>query len=169
LLSAGVPENSFKPCAGFGFLFGRVLDVEGPVVLVEMPCRDMPGPDEERGEGGVELPNPCAPVPLLETCPCPLFRYRPLRLVSAAGTATALIGILLAVWLVYQRLTGMTVVEGWTSALVTQLLVGGLILFSLGVIAEYVGMAASMSMGKPLYVAVTDPAALFEDERDSGP
>ncbi len=32
----------------------------------------------------------------------------------------------------------------------------GVILFSLGVIAEYVGMAANMAMGKPLYLPVRD-------------
>jgi undecaprenyl-phosphate 4-deoxy-4-formamido-L-arabinose transferase len=33
----------------------------------------------------------------------------------------------------------------------------GLILFSLGVIAEYVGRAVNMAMGKPLYLPVRDP------------
>jgi len=33
----------------------------------------------------------------------------------------------------------------------------GAILFSLGVIAEYVGVAVSMAMGKPLYLIVGDP------------
>lgn len=93
---------------------------------------------------------------------------RPLRLVSAIGVVTALTGVVLAAWLVYQRIVGITAVSGWTSAVVAQLLIGGLILFSLGVIAEYVGMAASMSMGKPMYVSVSDPMALFDDEPASG-
>ena len=37
------------------------------------------------------------------------------------------------------------------------LILGGLVLVSLGVIAEYLGMAASMSMGKPLFVATSEP------------
>jgi polyisoprenyl-phosphate glycosyltransferase len=32
----------------------------------------------------------------------------------------------------------------------------GIILFSLGVIAEYVGLAVNMAMGKPLYLPVRD-------------
>ena len=32
----------------------------------------------------------------------------------------------------------------------------GAILFSLGVVAEYVGVAVNMAMGKPLYVIVGD-------------
>ena len=34
----------------------------------------------------------------------------------------------------------------------------GAILFSLGVIAEYVGVAVNMAMGKPLYLITQDPA-----------
>ena len=38
------------------------------------------------------------------------------------------------------------------------LLCTGAILFSLGVIAEYVGVAVNMAMGKPLYLITQDPA-----------
>ena len=31
-------------------------------------------------------------------------------------------------------------------------------LFSLGIIAEYIGVAVNMAMGKPLYLVVRDPA-----------
>jgi undecaprenyl-phosphate 4-deoxy-4-formamido-L-arabinose transferase len=34
----------------------------------------------------------------------------------------------------------------------------GAILFSLGVIAEYVGVNVNMAMGKPAYLIVSDPA-----------
>lgn len=88
---------------------------------------------------------------------------RPLRLISGLGFLTAFGGLLLALWLVIQRLTGETIVQGWTSAVVTQLVVGGVVMVSLGVIAEYVGTAASMSMGKPLYVVVSDPARAFRE------
>jgi hypothetical protein len=88
---------------------------------------------------------------------------RPLRLISALGFLTAVLGLALAVWLVVQRLTGVTDVEGWTSAIVSQLVIGGVVMVSLGVIAEYVGTAASMSMGKPLYVVVADPGATFDE------
>ena len=37
------------------------------------------------------------------------------------------------------------------------LLCSGAILFALGVIAEYLGVAVSMAMGKPLYLIVSDP------------
>ena len=31
-------------------------------------------------------------------------------------------------------------------------------MFSLGVIAEYIGVAVNMAMGKPLYLITSDPA-----------
>ena len=42
--------------------------------------------------------------------------------------------------------------------MVVILLATGAILFALGVIAEYVGVAVSMAMGRPLYLIVSDPA-----------
>ena len=43
--------------------------------------------------------------------------------------------------------------------MVVLLLSSGAILFALGVVAEYVGVAVNMAMGKPLYLIVTDRAA----------
>lgn len=82
---------------------------------------------------------------------------RPLRIVSVLGLICSLLGIVYAAVLVVQRLTGATAVHGWTSAIVATLVVGGVTLISLGVIAEYLGMAASLSMGKPMFVAVSRP------------
>ncbi len=83
---------------------------------------------------------------------------RGLRLVSVLGALFGLLGILLAGFLVVARLTEQTPVQGWTSVMVVLLLGTGAILFALGMIAEYVGVAVSMAMGKPLYLIVSDPA-----------
>jgi polyisoprenyl-phosphate glycosyltransferase len=80
-----------------------------------------------------------------------------LRMVSALGVAFALGGIAFAIYLVLVRLTSDATPDGWTSTMVLVLLSTGAILFSLGVIAEYVGVAVSMAMGKPLYLIVGDP------------
>ena len=86
---------------------------------------------------------------------------RPLRLVSGFGVLCAVAGALYSVWQIVERLRGVMEVPGWTSVVSFTLIIGGLILISLGVIAEYVGMAASMSMGRPNYVALDDPARRF--------
>jgi undecaprenyl-phosphate 4-deoxy-4-formamido-L-arabinose transferase len=41
--------------------------------------------------------------------------------------------------------------------MVAVLLSTGAILFSLGIVAEYLGVAVNMAMGKPLYLIVSDP------------
>jgi polyisoprenyl-phosphate glycosyltransferase len=83
---------------------------------------------------------------------------RTLRLVSAAGVAFAVMGFLWAGYLLVAGLSMERTVQGWTSTMVAVLLGTGLILFALGVIAEYVGVAVSMAMGKPPYLIATDMA-----------
>lgn len=87
---------------------------------------------------------------------------RALRLVSVTGFLLASIGIVLAIVLATSVAVGFTPeVRGWASTIVIMLLTSGAILFSLGVIAEYVGAVVNMAMGKPLYLIGSDP--------DSGP
>lgn len=83
---------------------------------------------------------------------------RGLRVVSALGIIFAVIGVLLTIFIFVQRLFGGVSAEGWASTIVVILLSSGATLFSLGVIAEYIGVNVNMAMGKPPYVVVTDPA-----------
>jgi undecaprenyl-phosphate 4-deoxy-4-formamido-L-arabinose transferase len=82
---------------------------------------------------------------------------RALRMVSALGVAFAVCGIGYAIYLLVGRLASDATPQGWTSTMVVVLVSTGAILFSLGVIAEYVGVAVNMAMGKPLYLIVGDP------------
>ena len=87
---------------------------------------------------------------------------RALRLVSLLGVAIAVGGLLLALYFVLATIWWkVDLPSGWPSLMVVLLVCSGAILFSLGVIAEYVGVAVKMAMGKPLYLIVSDP--------DSGP
>jgi polyisoprenyl-phosphate glycosyltransferase len=83
---------------------------------------------------------------------------RPLRLVSVLGVGFALLGAVIAVILTIGRLTGGVTAEGWTSLVVIVLFCTGVLLFALGVISEYLGIAVNMAMGRPPYVTITDPA-----------
>lgn len=89
---------------------------------------------------------------------------RPLRAVSIAGLVFALVGLVVSIYSVIARIAGEVPVQGWTSVFVTVLVVGGAILFSLGLIAEYLAAATNMSLGKPVYVIVQDPSSVFDDE-----
>ena len=83
---------------------------------------------------------------------------RGLRAVSILGVAFAILGIVVAALLVIGRLAGNDIPQGWTSLVIIILISTGAILFALGTLAEYLGVAVNMAMGRPAYLIVTDPA-----------
>jgi undecaprenyl-phosphate 4-deoxy-4-formamido-L-arabinose transferase len=83
---------------------------------------------------------------------------RPLRLTATLGVLMAAAGFLLSVALIIGRALDLITVEGWTSVMVVLLLGTGLVLVTLGLIAEYIGSVVKMAMGRPLYLVVSDPA-----------
>lgn len=83
---------------------------------------------------------------------------RGLRFVTGLGIAFAVVGVLWAIWIVIARMSGLDAgAPGWASTIVVILVSSGAVLFSLGVIAEYLGTAVNMSLGKPPYLIVPDP------------
>lgn len=80
----------------------------------------------------------------------------PLRWVSFSGAAAIVLAPVIAVLLLVGRSARWWDAPGWTSTMVLLMAATGAILFALGVIAEYVGMAVNMAMGKPLYLPVRD-------------
>jgi glycosyltransferase involved in cell wall biosynthesis len=82
---------------------------------------------------------------------------RALRIVSMIGAVFALGGIILAIAFAIQRIVGGdNLPAGWASTVIIILVSSGAILFSLGVVAEYLGFAVNMAMGKPSYLIVSD-------------
>lgn len=85
---------------------------------------------------------------------------RGLRVVSFIGVVFAILGLVGATGLLISWITGtQPAVRGWASLMVTILVTSGAVMFSLGVIAEYIGVAVNMAMGKPLYLIVSDAQA----------
>jgi undecaprenyl-phosphate 4-deoxy-4-formamido-L-arabinose transferase len=82
---------------------------------------------------------------------------RPLRMVSALGALFSVCGLGFAFYLIALHFTDGSIPQGWVSTMIVILVSTGAILFCLGVIAEYLGVAVSMAMGKPLYLIVSDP------------
>jgi len=67
------------------------------------------------------------------------FSAKPLRWVSVFGVIAFLVGLLMSLWFVLSWATG-PVLPGWTSVLVSVWLLGGALLFSLGIIAFYLSV-----------------------------
>jgi glycosyltransferase involved in cell wall biosynthesis len=86
---------------------------------------------------------------------------KPLVFVTFIGIAFVILGALAAIWVAYNALVSSLPVNGWASMFVALMVVGGAVMMSLGIIAQYIGAATNMSLGKPLYVVVQDPATTF--------
>jgi len=82
---------------------------------------------------------------------------RPLRLITLLGFVSLLIAIAVSVYAFYGKFVSNTPVQGWTSLLIVTSIFSGSIMVSLGVVAEYLAITMSISMGKPLYVISTKP------------
>jgi len=80
------------------------------------------------------------------------FSRIPLRVVSALGFLTLLLGLAYAAFILYAKFFGIRPVEGWTATLMTILVLGGVQLLSLGVIAEYIGQIYEEVKHRPVYV-----------------
>ncbi|MBI3131289.1 MAG: glycosyltransferase [Acidobacteria bacterium] len=82
---------------------------------------------------------------------------RPLRIIALLGCLSILVSLGITAYVIYAKFAHQVPIQGWTSLIIAISLFSGLILFSLGVIAEYLAMTLTMAMGKPLYLMVSPP------------
>ncbi len=80
------------------------------------------------------------------------FSIKPLRIATILGGCAALFGILLAVITAIRRLINNKIPVGWSSTIAVILVLGGLILFVLGIIGEYIGRVYMSINETPQYV-----------------
>lgn len=80
------------------------------------------------------------------------FSILPLRLASYAGLATSIIGLFFAAAFVVDRFFNPDVPAGWASVIVSLFIIGGVQLFALGMIGEYLGRLFMKDNGRPQYV-----------------
>ncbi|MDB5957140.1 glycosyltransferase family 2 protein [Ramlibacter sp.] len=80
------------------------------------------------------------------------FSIVPLRLTSLLGMIFSGLGFLLALFFVLQRFTINIMPVGWSSLIVTLLILGGAQLLALGMIGEYLGRVLLTINGRPQYV-----------------
>lgn len=78
------------------------------------------------------------------------FSSKPLRIASYTGVIVFLAGLIYAVFAVINYFRGANI-PGWTSLLVTLLLLGGIQLLSIGIIGEYLARIFNEAKSRPLY------------------
>lgn len=76
---------------------------------------------------------------------------KPLRYITSIGLIMAFISFLFIVWAVAARVAGHTV-AGWTSLVGIMAMIGGIQLFCLGIIGEYIGKIYSEVKQRPKYI-----------------
>ncbi len=75
-----------------------------------------------------------------------------LRLIGKIGIAIAVISLTYGAYLIYRRIFDTIDLIGWTSVMVAVLFIGGIILFSMGVIGEYLIRITEGIDKKPTYI-----------------
>jgi glycosyltransferase involved in cell wall biosynthesis len=80
------------------------------------------------------------------------FTYFPLRLTSMIGVFISFLTLVGVLWVLYIKLFTDKFIPGWASTLLPILALGGLQLFSLGLIGEYIGRLYIEVKKRPLFV-----------------
>ncbi len=80
------------------------------------------------------------------------YSEKPLRLVALSGIACALIAFLMVGYSVLRWLEGSIQVAGYTSIIASVWLLGGMVLFAIGVVGLYVGQVFRNVQGRPYFI-----------------
>ncbi len=80
------------------------------------------------------------------------FSIKPLRVAIYLGLLIALFGGLFTAYVLYQKLFGGSVITGWASLMSVVLVLGGVQLFMMGIIGEYIGMIFMETKRRPKYI-----------------
>lgn len=80
------------------------------------------------------------------------FSVRPLRIATFLGAVISGLAFLYAIYALYAHFVLEETVQGWTSVLISVLVMGGLQLLTLGIIGEYLGRLFIQAKGRPPYI-----------------
>lgn len=80
------------------------------------------------------------------------FSVKPLRTSTILGILLSLIGFLYAAFTIVKKILHPEIVAGWSSIMSVQLIIGGIVLFMLGLIGEYIGRIYICLNSSPQYV-----------------
>lgn len=139
-----VSDEMIKYTNPFPYLEGLMLSITRRVTMVPMEerCRC-----DDQG-GGYTLGKSIA----LFANGFTAFSVKPLRLSTFVGFASAAVGFIMGFIMIIRKLLNPDILTGYTSTVVLQLLIGGLILMSLGLLGEYIGRIYICINNSPQYV-----------------
>lgn len=79
------------------------------------------------------------------------FSSSPLRFACYFGLTISFLSAIYAIWLIVIKLTGAMITPGWTQLIVTVIFFGGIQLFFIGLIGEYISRLFEETKKRPLY------------------
>jgi glycosyltransferase involved in cell wall biosynthesis len=79
------------------------------------------------------------------------FSTLPLKLASYLGISIAFYALLYALWIIYKTTVFGEIVRGYPTMMVVILFLGGIQLFTIGIIGEYLGRIFNETKSRPLY------------------
>jgi len=79
------------------------------------------------------------------------FSVVPLRIITTIGLLISILSFAIGLWALWLRLFTQQAIPGWTSTVLPMYLLGGIQLFSLGVIGEYLGKIYLETKRRPRY------------------
>ena len=80
------------------------------------------------------------------------FSTLPLKLMIYTGFFASFIGLLGMLYIIYVKLFTNGAITGWSSIMITILLMGGIQLTTIGIMGEYIGRISEESKKRPLYI-----------------
>lgn len=80
------------------------------------------------------------------------FSVAPLRAITLSGMGVSLLSFASGLWTLWERVVNHVGIPGWASTLVPMFFLGGVQLFSLGVIGEYVAKTYMETKARPRYI-----------------
>ena len=81
------------------------------------------------------------------------FTYLPIRIISISAISTSILALMYSLYIFFMWFAGNEEApDGWTTIIITVLILGGLILFSLGIIGEYLLRILDEVRGRPNFV-----------------
>lgn len=80
------------------------------------------------------------------------FSFFPVRLISFTGITLGVLALLYSIFILVARLTGLIEVEGYTTIMITVLLIGAFQMISLGVLGEYLWRTLEAVRKRPPYI-----------------
>ena len=94
------------------------------------------------------------------------FSTIPIKTVTTVGIISMIGAVVWAITVLCLKLTGMINVSGWTTLFIFNLLSFGVIMFSLGILGEYLWRTFDASRDRPPYIIEEDNLSFAEEKED---